>query len=122
MKNVVGNTAFMCGCEAGHIEIVKALLEVLKKTLTFDINEKNIGGETALMLACEEKAGAREERKVEIVELPLSIPLVNTQLKDNGGRTVFDYVNYVYYAEDEEIAEEMKYLFQGELLPLPLQI
>jgi ankyrin repeat protein len=99
-------------CHCGNIEIVKALLAALKETSNFDINDKNdknANGYTALMWAC-------IISNVEVIKLLLSVPRINTHLKDNLGKTALDCV------KGTSKEDEIKALFQGELLPLPLQI
>jgi ankyrin repeat protein len=98
-------TALMFACGGGNVEIVKALLAALKKTPNFDINDKNANGFTALMYAC-------VHTHVEIVKILLSIPRINTNMKNIGGTTALDY------AQGRMNEDEIMVLFQGELLPI----
>jgi ankyrin repeat protein len=97
-------TALMAACSHGHVEIVKALLEALKKTPRFDINDKTISGMTALIWSC-------MHSHVEITKLLLTTPRISTHLKSNLGLTALDHV------EGGKNEDEIEALFQGKLLP-----
>jgi ankyrin repeat protein len=103
-KNMIGNTAFELACIGGHVEIAMELLAAHKKASNFDINDTDDHGSTALMHAC-------MFSRARIVKLLLSIPNINTRLIDSGGDTALDL------AEGEENEDEIRALFQGELLP-----
>jgi ankyrin repeat protein len=107
-------------CEEGCIEIVKELLAAHKRlnpTLNlpgFDINEYDREGDTTLMRCCSYNFN------LEVIELLLSIPSIDIHLKsrdwtentalESGSSLGQDEVN-------EYEANEMRALFQGELLP-----
>jgi ankyrin repeat protein len=103
-KDHCGNTALHCACAYGNVEIAKELLAALKKTSNFDINDKGYGGNTALIFAC-------VYSRVEVVKLLLTVPNINTHLKNSDGKTALDR------AKGEANEDEIKALFQGELLP-----
>jgi hypothetical protein len=105
-KNNEQCTVLMYACNYDNIEIVEALLAALKKTPNFDINDKDIDGDTALMIACMKKWS-----NVEIIKLLLAIPRINTNMKSNSGMTALDY------AKGNINEDEIKVLFQGELPP-----
>jgi ankyrin repeat protein len=106
-KDIYATTVLMHACVGGYIQIAKELLAAIKKTPNFDINDKNINGTTGLMLAC-------EHSHVEVVKLLLTIPRINTHLKSNLGKKTLDY------AKGRTNEDEIKALFQGELLHLQL--
>jgi ankyrin repeat protein len=100
----VGVKAFALSCSTGHLEIAKLLYEAHKKTSTFDVNDMSYGM-TALSHAC-------KHSDVEIVKFLLSIPKINTRLKNDEGELALDS------AKGEADENEIRALFQGELLSL----
>jgi ankyrin repeat protein len=108
-KDGRGMTVFMYACGSSTIiEIVKALLAALKKTPNFDINDKDLKGRTALAYSC-----MKCHSHIETTKLLLSIPRINTQLKNNVGVTALHHAKLL--SSTTEVA-----LFQGELLPFQL--
>jgi ankyrin repeat protein len=104
-KSSGGYTALMVACLYNHIEIAKELLAAHKLTSNFDINDKSINGSTALMYSC-------ENSNVELTQLFLSVPGINIHLQNEYGNTA------LFYAKGTVNGDEIKALFQGELLPL----
>jgi ankyrin repeat protein len=105
IKSSAGSTAFMIACIKGRIELVKALLAAHQKTSNFNINNTNNNGSTALMISC-------MNSPVETAKLLLTIPQINTRVQNNYGQTALEH------AKGKEKEDEIKALFQGELLPL----
>jgi ankyrin repeat protein len=103
-KNIFGDTPLMYAC---NIDVVTALLAALVKTSNFDINDKSNRGVTVLMRACANK-------RVEVVKLLLTIRNIDTHLKHSGGMTALEH------AKGRVNEDEMRALFQGELLPIQL--
>jgi hypothetical protein len=101
-KNKYGSTAFLYACRGGHIEIAKALLAAHKDTSIIDINHVCVGGLTTLGHAC-------VANNVEVVELVLSFPRINTHLKSKRGTTALDKVKVT------RNGDEIRALFRGEL-------
>jgi ankyrin repeat protein len=104
-----GYTALMMACMRNHTKIAKELLAAHKLTSNFDINDKSVYGSTALMHSC-------GNSNVELFQLLLSIPNIDIHLKDAHGMTALDC------AEGQANEDEIRALFQGELLPLQLPI
>jgi hypothetical protein len=102
-------TAFLYACFGGHVEIIKAFLEAYKKTSNFDINDTFIDGQTALMGAC-------VHNRVEATKFLLSIPHINAHQESDYGNTA------LFFAKGKPNEDEIRALFQGELLPLQLLI
>jgi ankyrin repeat protein len=100
-------TVLMYACRNHNVEIIKALLAALKKTPSFDINDKNTYGYTALMHSC-------MKSRADVTTLLLTVPRINTHLKNNQGKTALDY------AKGQMNEDAMRALFQGELLPIQL--
>jgi ankyrin repeat protein len=106
-RNMIGNTAFELACIGGHAEIAKELLAAAyKKTSNFDINDKDSAGRTVLMLSC------GKQRHVKIIKLLLSTSNINIHLKNKEGKTALELLA-TFPANQDEI----RALFQGELLP-----
>jgi ankyrin repeat protein len=106
----IGYTAFTYACNNGHPEIATLLLAAHKKlNPNFDINDYCVyhGGNTVLMGAC-------QSSHVDAVKFLLSIPNINVQAKNDEGETALDHV------KGRAKEDEMRALFQGELLPLLL--
>jgi ankyrin repeat protein len=93
-----------------HFQIAKALLAALMLTSDFDINDTTKFEQTVLMLALD------DDVNLEVIKLLLSIPHINIHLKDDKGETALDYADFA------DNLDEIRALFNGELLPLQLPI
>jgi ankyrin repeat protein len=110
-KSKRGGTPFLFACgRDGNIECVKALLAALNLTSNFDINAANLDGMTALMNAC-------MNGDFEIIKLLLSIPRINMRLK---GGDVFQRMTALDWTQGIRKEDEIRALFQGEILALHL--
>ena len=104
-KDKLANTALMMACYQRHTEVAKVLIAALKLLPTFDINNNNSAGNTALTFAC------GYNRNIEVVELLLSIPNISIRVKNDDRKTAFDRV------KGSDNKDEFRALFQGESLP-----